>query len=152
MKNKIHILKDYSQALLVSLVVFSAFSSCTRQPVYPEPPKRGPEVVIDAPALRPEIPDFFSYQYRDKRINFFVLKIDDRVLSFLDACMSCYPQKLGYKFTDGRLTCRACSMEYSVFQIEKGLGSCFPIRIEGRLQNGEYRISRSMIELAADRF
>jgi uncharacterized membrane protein len=152
MKNKIHILEDYSQALFVSLLMLAAFSSCTRQPVYPKPPKRGPEVVIDARGIQPEIPTFFSYKCRDKRITFFVLKIEDRVPSFLDACMSCYPKKLGYKFTDRRLTCRACGMEYSVFQIEKGLENCFPIRIEGRLQNGEYRISRSALEIAADRF
>lgn len=152
MKNRIYILRAYSQAIFISLLVLSVFSSCTRQPVYPEPPKRGPEVVIDARALRPETPVFFSYQYRDKCINFFVLKVEDRVFSFLDACMSCYPQKLGYTFTDGRLTCRACGMEYSVLQIEKGLGSCFPIRIDGRLQNGEYHMSRSVLETAADKF
>ncbi len=152
MKNRIYILMACSQALFVFLFMLASFSSCTRQPVYPDPPERGAEVVIDARALKPELPVFFSYRHGDKRINFFVIKVKDRVLSFLDACMSCYPQKLGYQFTDGRLLCRACGMEYSVSQIEKGLGSCFPIRIEGRLRNGEYRISRSTLELAADKF
>jgi hypothetical protein len=70
--------------------------------------------------------------------------MQDRVLSFLDACLSCYPRKLGYKYTDGYVVCRACDTTYSVFKLEKGIGGCYPI---GRSQ----KISDSLRRLIEER-
>jgi uncharacterized membrane protein len=116
--------------------------------VYPEPPLKGSDVVIDAERLRSESPVFFTLRYHGKKITFFVLKIDDKVLSFLDSCISCYPSKLGYRVDGAHITCRTCDVRYPLSEIEKGFGSCSPVRIEGHLQNGEYHIPVSQLEIS----
>lgn len=152
MKSKVERAPVYVSVGLISVILCSVICSCTRQSVYPEPRGTERDVVIDSLTLKPEIPVFYSYRFHDKRINFFVIIHQGRICSFLDACVSCYTRKLGYQFRDGYFTCRACGMEYSVSQIEKGIGGCYPIRIEGRLQNGEYRVDRTTLEAASDKF
>lgn len=79
-------------------------------------------------------------------IHFFIVKVDDRVISFLDACTKCYPQKKGFSFDSGSVICRACDERYPISVIEKGFGSCYPIRLEGRMENGRYLISAAYLE------
>ena len=139
----------------ILLFVFTGamlLAACSKQPLYPAPPIKGAEAAIDLKTLTPEIPKYFTYHYRGRRVNFFVIKTGDKVLSFLDACASCYPRKLGFRFDNGYFTCRACNVRYSVSEIEKGIGSCFPIRIRGDVRDGEYFLPVSVLENSADKF
>jgi len=136
----------------VVLIFFLSLGACAKQPSYPEPPRMGNDVAVESATLRPEVPVFFTYHYQGKKINFFVMKVEGRVLSFLDACARCYPAKRGYRFDGGRLVCRECNVNYSVSEIEKGMGSCFPIRITGHLQDGKYLIPLSTLERMAEKF
>jgi uncharacterized membrane protein len=136
--------------LLTSLFLMTA--ACSRQPVYPPPSLSGRDVVIDVSTLKPEIPQFYTYRYNGKNISFFVLKLNERVVSFFDACASCYPHKRGYKYDDGSVVCRACNMRFSVYKLEKGLGGCYPIRLQGRTENGKYLIPLALLEQEAGKF
>jgi uncharacterized membrane protein len=107
-------------------------------------------VIIDANRLRSESPLFFTYRYHGKNINFFVVKVHDEVLSFLDVCRSCYSSKRGYQVDDGHITCKTCDVRYSLSEVKTGVGSCLPMRIEGHLQDGEYHIPVSRLEGAMD--
>ena len=140
------------RSIYISFFLISFCASCSRQPVYPEPSLKGSEVAIEVKKLRPENPLFLTYRHHRKNINFFVLKIDGKVLSFLDTCTSCYPSRLGYRPDRGYITCRTCDVRYSLSDIEKGVGSCSPVRIEGHLQDGQYRIPASQLEEAAATF
>jgi uncharacterized membrane protein len=143
-------------SLVILLVVFSCFilclASCSRQPVYPGPSVREADVVIDTGTLGNEKPVFFTFPYHGRKINFFVFRTGEKVLSFLDACASCYSSKLGYRAGDGSVTCRKCDLRYSLSNIEKGFGNCFPIAIEGYLKGREYRIPVSRLQEAQDKF
>jgi uncharacterized membrane protein len=108
--------------------------------------------VIDAADLDPEIPKFHTLRHEGRNISYFVIKIRGKVLSFLDACASCYPHKRGYRYDDGSVTCRYCNMNFSIYGLERGLGGCYPIRIEGRMENGKYLIPRKTLEAAGNRF
>lgn len=108
--------------------------------------------MIEVNKLKTEIPQYFRYRYRDRNINFFVIRIRDTVHSFLDTCASCYPKRKGFRFEEGYFTCMACNVRYSVSEVEKGIGGCFPIRITGVLNNGEYDIPLANLESAADKF
>ncbi len=108
--------------------------------------------MIDIAALRPEVPEFYTYRYRTKNINFFVIAVNKKVFSFLDACVSCYPKRLGYRYDKGYVVCRACDVSYSVYKLDRGIGGCYPIRIEGRSENGKYIILISTLEQQADKF
>lgn len=131
---------------------FFLLVACSRQPQYPSPPVAGSEVVIDASQLRPEAPEFYTYRTGGRNVSFFVLKINDKVLSFLDACITCYTHKQGYRHEGGAVVCRACSQRFSVFTLEKGMGNCYPIKIKGRMENGKYLIPVAMLEAEAGKF
>ena len=135
------------------LAVTLLFSACSsRQPVHPAPTVEGRDVVIAVSTLKHEVPQFFTYLYQGKNISFFVLRLDNQVSSFFDACVSCYPKKLGYKYDDGTVICRACNMRFPVYRLEKGLGGCYPIKLEGRIENGKYLIPLSSIEAEVGKF
>jgi len=139
------------KALTLSFI-FSFLAACSEQPAYPEPSRIGRDAVVDVTRLPSDIPEFFTYHYGGKRINFFVVKTKDTVLSFLDACVRCYTEKRGYRYEGGYVICRACNMRYPVSEIEKGFGSCHPIRLAGHVQNGQYFIPLSLLEEQADKF
>jgi uncharacterized membrane protein len=136
--------------LFLSLALLGA--ACTRQQKYPAPAVSGDEVVIEVSSLKTGTPSFYTYRYKDKNINFFVLRMDEEVQSYLDACASCYPHKLGYRCEDGSMICRNCGLKFSVHQLKKGLGGCYPIWIKGRFENGKYRIPLSVLEAEATKF
>jgi len=138
--------------VLTLSIILSFLPACSGQSAYPEPPRMGREIVIDVSRLPSEIPKFFAYHYSGKKINFFVVKSKDKVLSFLDACVRCYTEKRGYRYEGGYVICRACNMRYPVSEIEKGLGSCYPIKLAGHIQDGKYYIPLSLLEEQADKF
>ncbi len=43
-------------------------------------------------------------------------------------------------------------MRFSLYKLEKGIGGCYPIKIEGKLEKEKYRIPLSALENAADKF
>ena len=137
---------------LIGLVLLGLTAACTRQPSYPAALQEGLDFVIDPSGLQPDHPQFYTYLYQDKKISYFVLRIDGQVSSFLDACASCYSHKQGYRHDDGAVTCRYCNMRFPVYKLEKGLGSCYPIKIDGRMENGKYRIPVATLIASADKF
>ena len=152
MRNSYFIINRYFLATWCLLSLFASLTACSRQQRYAAPPIDGDAIVIQISELPLEVPQFYSYRAKGKDVNFFVLRLQDRVLSFLDACITCYPWKLGYKSKDGFVVCRACDTTYSIYKLEKGIGGCYPIRIEGRQEGGSYLIARSTLERNVGKF
>lgn len=138
--------------LSVAVFVLLSAAACSKDSSYPLAPRIGQDVEIDAGSLKPDVPRFFTYRYARKDINFFLLRTSGNTLSFLDACAKCYPKRLGYRYHDGFFICRACNEKYSVAEVEKGFGSCFPIRVEGRVHGSKYAIPAAELEKSAHRF
>ena len=151
-RRKFHFISARRAVLLFFTSLFLLFTACSRQPVYPPPAVSGRDAVVDASALTQEVPQFYTYRYQGKNISYFVIKLNDTVVSFFDACASCYPHKLGYRCEDGAVVCRACGLKFSVSQLEKGIGGCYPIRIAGRTEKGKYLIPLASLEAEAGRF
>ncbi len=137
---------------ILFVVLFVSTLSCTRQTVHPAPAIEGRNAIIAMTALENEVPQFYTYRYQDKDISFFVLKMDGKISSFFDACASCYPHKQGYRYEDGFVVCRYCNVSFPLHKLEKGIGGCYPIRLEGRIENGKYLIPLSAIEAEAGKF
>jgi len=127
-------------------------TACARQPVYPAPAVLNDHAVVKVEELGQGVPKFFTYQHEGRNVSFFAMKQNDKVLSFLDACASCFQHKRGYRYDDAVVTCRYCNMEFPVQRLEKGLGSCYPIRIQGRVEGGRYLIPLAVLAAAADKF
>lgn len=131
--------------LLLALILIAALLlSCAKESAYPEAPVSGAEIVIDTLPLKPDLPQYFTYLGPDRKINLFVIRIDDEVLSFLDACLSCTPRR-GFAFSDGYFTCKVCGTKYSVSEVKHGIGGCYPIRIPGELKGDKYHIKISSL-------
>jgi len=141
-------LKGYVWIPLLLIIV----AACSRPLSYPEAPRNGQDISIDISALQPGIPQYFSHSFSGMKIHFFVMKVEDRVISFLDACTKCYAQKKGFDFDSGSVVCRACNERYPVSEIERGFGSCFPIKLEGKMNNGSYLISLVELERLGTKF
>ena len=138
--------------LLIFLALGAGTCSCSQQPLYPPPPVEGSYVSVDVAFLKDEVPLFYTYRSGDRNVNFFILSLNGRILSFLDACVTCYPKKRGYRDDHGYVVCRACNISFSIYKLEKGIGGCYPIKIEGRTENGRYLIPVKTLESNADRF
>jgi uncharacterized membrane protein len=128
----------------VSLMFIALLSSCITDSAYPEAQSNGTEVVIDATSLKTDVPQFFTYHSAAKKINLFVIKTDGDVLSFLDACLSCSPRR-GFSFSNGYFTCKVCGTRYSVAEVKRGIGGCYPIKVPGKLRDGKYYIDISVL-------
>ena len=152
MRNSFIAVSRYLLVVGYLLGLIASLAACSRQPRYAAPPIEGDDVVMRIASLPLETPQFYSFRTKGKDVNFFVIRMKDVVLSFLDACLTCYPRKLGYESKDGYVVCRACDTTYSVYKLEKGLGGCYPIRIEGRQEGGSYLIARSTLERHAGKF
>ena len=138
--------------LLVASLMLSILSACSNQAAYPSPVHVGPNIVIDISSLEPGVPKFYTYRFQNKKINFFVIKKENKPLSFLDACTSCYPHKQGYRCEDNAIICRYCNVRLPISKLEKGIGNCYPIKIEGKMENGKYMIPVDTLEKEADKF
>jgi len=152
MRNSFIAVSRYLLVVGYLLGLIASLAACSRQPRYAAPPIEGDDVVMRIASLPLEAPQFYSYRVKGKDVNFFVLRMQDRVLSFLDACLSCYPRKLGYQHADGLVVCRACNTSYSIYTLEKGIGGCYPIRLEGRTENGRYLIPVAELARMSSKF
>jgi len=150
-----HYLQQRYRGLYTLLPLFAVIiiiAACTSQPRHPAPARNGENVVIEVNSLQPGTPKFFTYHYNNKYISFFVLRLKSGIQSYLDACASCYTHKMGYRDENGAVTCRFCNQRFSVSQLDKGLGGCYPIKIEGRIEKGQYLIPIAKLEAEADKF
>jgi len=132
--------------LFVLTIILLSITGCSKQPEYPELTASGESVLIDPSVLIPEMPAHFSYRHKGRAINFFVVETDGRVISFFDACKTCYPKRKGYESEKGSVTCRACGEKYPISQIESGVASCFPVKLRGRMKGNMYAIDISELE------
>lgn len=133
----------------IVLILVLVLISCERQPEYQKPPVSEQaveqQVVIDINELKEAVPVFYTFYHNNKKINFFVIKVKGDVQSYFDACMKCYPKKLGYRIQDGHAICKACNMRYPIEGLKTGIGSCYPIILKGRIEEGKYIIDKRAI-------
>jgi len=136
--------------MLFLLLGFAA--ACSRQLPYQEAPRNEQDISIDISSLQPGTPRYFSHLFKGMNMHFFVVKTDDSVISFLDACTKCYPQKKGFSFDSGSVVCRACNERYPISEIATGFGSCYPVKLPGRTEGNKYLISVAELEKIGDKF
>lgn len=130
------------------LILVLLLISCAQDRGYPGPPIEGDNVVIDIKGLKEDTPVFYELKVDGRDVRFFVLKLGERVESYLDACMKCYPHKMGFKTEGFRLICRYCGVEYPLDTLRSGIGSCYPIPLEGRQESDKYLISLESLKEA----
>lgn len=126
--------------------------ACSPKPEYPAPPIQNSDIVIKLRSIPHDRPLFFTHKHENTGIRFFVISISGKAQAFLDACAECYPKKLGYEFRDGVFMCKACGVTYSEKELERGMGSCYPIRLKAYQRGNELRIPLPELVKYADKF
>lgn len=131
--------------LLIYLTITSLIltASCSRKPEYPGV-SAAEDIAIDEQSLKQGIPVFRSFASEKGSIDFFVIRTSKGVESYFDACKKCWPKKLGFRYEEGRMVCRACQEGYPVDRLD-GIGSCYPVRLLGKLEAGKYIIRKEAI-------
>ncbi len=146
---------QWKTGIILSAVVFVVLcilSACSRQPRYAAPPVEGGEIVLETASLPLEVPRYFTVVHDGRYISFFVVRLAAGVQSYFDACVTCYARKQGYAFREEQVVCRACDTRYSIYQLDTGIGGCYPIRLPGRSEAGRYRIPLAQVRAEAGRF
>jgi uncharacterized membrane protein len=128
-------------AAALALTAVTLFS-CSGKPTYPEARTSVGEIRFAVDALRDGEPEFRSLVHEGKRIDYLVLKINGRVESYFDACAKCYPKKLGYRKDGDYLKCVACGQRYPLEDLG-GIGSCYPLKLRGRVVGDSYVIEKA---------
>jgi uncharacterized membrane protein len=126
-----------TEALLMTAALL--LCACASKPAYPEAPIQEDEVRIDASALKGSSPMFYSFRDGEKRVDFFVLKVKGGVEAYLDSCARCSAKRKGFRVSGGKLVCNACGVSYPLEDL-KGVGSCYPIPVEGSTKDGYFII------------
>ncbi|RMG04285.1 MAG: DUF2318 domain-containing protein [Nitrospirae bacterium] len=137
---------------VIALLLFVALTTCVSKPEYPSPPVRGGSVVVKTAGMKAGEPVFYTVKIDGVGVSFFVLKLDGTIRSYLDACMKCYPHKKGYRVDGFYLECRYCGVRYPLDNLDQGVGSCYPIPVNGKLNGNEYIISLSELKGAVKYF
>ncbi len=120
--------------------------SCKAKTDYREIKAKEGSIIISISELGDAVPSFFSYRVNGKVVNFFVLRLGDNIESYLDACMKCYPHKMGFRVDGFYLVCRYCNVRYPLDSLKEGAGSCFPIPLQGKTEGNKYVIDASLLK------
>ncbi len=112
-------------------------------------PVSGDETVIaSVDDLPPGTARFFCYHDRDGReLRFVLARLNDgSVRSVFDACRQCYRFHKGYTIADGFLVCRLCCNRYKIDQMQEGVASCQPVRLENLPRGNKVEIKVAALE------
>lgn len=114
--------------------------SCSSSSTHPAPPVRDGVVAVKAAELAEGKPVFYTLAIDSDKVSFFIVRIDGKIESYLDACRKCYPYRKGYRIDGKTLECVYCGVHYPMKDLKEGLGSCSPVILPGGQEGGEYRI------------
>lgn len=120
-------------------------TSCSGEPSYIKAPFDGHTSEIDVSVLMPDRPVFYSLSLENRRISFFLVKVNGDVQAYFNACHECYPGKRGFCLENGHIKCRSCNDWFPVESLKQGIGSCYPIPLKGMLKDGKYVITRDAL-------
>ena len=116
--------------------------ACESHSAYHGAPFNGNKSEIDISNLKGNQPEFCSVVLDGKTVDFFLIRVNGKIQSYFDACRECFPKKLGFRFNEGFIQCRACNVKYPPEALKEGIGSCCPIQLKGALQENRYIITR----------
>jgi len=145
-------MKKFAYMLIISAVILS-FPACSNKNKGEELVPAGGRFEINVSRLEKGGARFFRHRFKDKNIVFMVARAGNGELkAAFDACITCYPHRMGYMSEKGCVICRYCDTSFSIENIDTGVGNCVPIKIPSRLEGENLVISQSDIEAGAKWF
>ncbi|KWT85779.1 Fe-S-containing protein [Candidatus Magnetominusculus xianensis] len=131
-------------AALIIAALF-ALNSCNKTRNFTKAEFTGDNFQLRSASLKEKTPVYYSHMDGTKGIYFFVVKVNDQLYSYFDICNSCKQHNQGYRVEEKFIECRDCQVTIAYEDLKTGVGSCYPIRLHGKEENGVYSIPRSEI-------
>jgi uncharacterized membrane protein len=90
---------------------------------------------------------FYRYDGGRKRVTFFIARTPSgEIRTAFDACVTCYPYKMGYKVGNGCVVCVYCNTAFKLDELGTGKGNCIPIAIPHHIEGDTLTINQKDIE------
>jgi len=142
-------------AMLLIFLVASilALHGCSKSTPTKLVSSQGDVVSIDAAGIENGGLKFFSYNVGAKSVRFFVVRTEGGELkAALDACATCYTNKMGYHADAGCVVCGYCGNRFDFDKMDKGVGGCYPIMLKSRVDGGRVVLDKKELEDAVKWF
>lgn len=108
-------------------------------------PDNDQNIVINVEQLSGKKPRFYEINAGNKKIEFFVVKLDGQPGAYLNRCRKCFNSGLGFSFEEDTVRCKTCNEKFPLSELPTGVGSCHPIRVMGILNGGKFVIERKAV-------
>jgi len=145
-------MRKITPAIIVSIILLFLYA-CGNKPRGEELAPRNGRFIINTASFEKGTVRFFSHHFGGKDIVFLVARSEDGGFkTAFDACITCYPHHMGYRYEKGCVVCRYCNTAFSIENLDTGVGNCVPIKIPSRVEGGGLIISQGDVEAGAEWF
>lgn len=121
---------------------------------YPEVRARDGAVAVELAGIGAASGRFLSFRSGGGKVVDFLVYRDGSGAphAVLDACRTCYRWRKGYLLSRGEVVCVKCDMVFRLDDLEKGTGSCVPIRLETQRRGETLIVPAAALEAGARYF
>lgn len=145
-------MKKIVAAIILSVVLVSIFA-CGKKPRGEELAPRGGKFIINTAGFEKGTVRFFRHHFHDKDIVFLVARSEDGgYKTAFDACITCYPHRMGYRSEKGCVVCIYCNTAFKIESLDTGVGNCVPIKIPSSAKGETIVISQGDVEAGSKWF
>jgi uncharacterized membrane protein len=144
-------MKNISTAIILSILLVSLFA-CGKKPTGEELTPRDGKFIINTIGFEKGTVRFYSHHFGGKDIVFLVAHAENGFKTAFDACITCYPNHMGYRIEKGCVVCIYCDTAFNLENLDTGVGNCMPIKIPSRLDGGNLVITQGDVEAGAKWF
>ena len=149
-------MKTFSIAAILFIFLIASIPSlygCSKSTPTKLVSAHGDTVTIDAAGIENGGLKFFSYNVGPRSVRFFLVRTESgKLKAALDACATCYINKMGYHADAGCVVCGYCGNRFDFDEMDKGVGGCYPIMLKSRIDGGRVVLDKKELEEAVKWF
>jgi len=119
--------------IIITLLASAAFTGCNAGPPKGTPVSAKDGLVrIDASQIKPGEVRFYRYEPKGGGLAVFMLARTDSgdIKAAFDACITCYPHRMGYRSEDDCVVCVYCGTRFRLDELGTGKGNCIPVELK----------------------
>ena len=133
--------------ILAALLAIFNVQACSLKPKGERVSARDGVVSIDGKQVGSGAVRVFRYPAAGKEVVFFVARSrSGEIRTAFDACVTCFPNHMGYRQEGDCLVCIFCNTSFRMDELDKGKGNCVPIKINNRLEGDRVLIDQKDLE------
>lgn len=123
---------------LALFFLITGILSCSSKEPLQTVQEQGSTVSLPVRNLSEKKPVLYKTTIDKTSIEFFLVKINNEVSLYLNRCRECFSSGKGFGFEGENVRCRTCNEIYPIAEIANGIGSCYPIKVPGKIRGDNY--------------